>query len=143
MKTSSILDRKGGEVVTISANANLKAAATVMRDRRIAALVVFRDHKVVGVISERDIVAALAQHGQSAGAIWVKDVLSLRLVSITTDDTVERAMSLMTHGHLRHLPVINDGALKGIISLGDIVKYRLEELEMESNVLRDLAVAVR
>jgi CBS domain-containing protein len=142
MKISSIIDRKGGEVITISANANLKAAANVMHRHGIAALVVLRDHKVAGVISERDIVAALVQHGQSVGTVWVKDVLS-RQVSITADDTIERAMSLMTHGHLRHLPVINDGELKGIISLGDIVKYRLEELEMESNVLRDLAVAVR
>jgi len=139
---SSIIDRKGGEAITISANANLKAAANIMHDRHVGALVVLRDHKVVGVISERDIVAALAKHGQLAGAIWVRDILG-RQVSITTDDTIERAMSLMTHGHLRHLPVIDNGELRGIISLGDIVKYRLEELEMESNVLRDLAVAVR
>jgi len=65
------------------------------------------------------------------------------LVSITTADTIKQAMSLMTYRHLRHLPVIDHGELKGIVSLGDIVKYRLEELEMETNVLRDLAVAVR
>jgi signal-transduction protein with cAMP-binding, CBS, and nucleotidyltransferase domain len=65
------------------------------------------------------------------------------LVTITPADTINRAMSVMTHLHLRHLPVINDGELKGIVSLGDIVKCRLEELELESNVLRDLAVAVR
>jgi CBS domain-containing protein len=143
MKISSILAHKGGEVITINANANLKAAANVMYGYRIAALVVLGDHTVIGVISERDIVAALAQHGRSAETIWVRDVLGGRLVSITADDTMEQAMSLMTHRHLRHLPVINHGELKGIISLGDIVKYRLEELGMESNVLRDLAVAVR
>ena len=75
--------------------------------------------------------------------VWLKDILSEQLFSITTDDTIQQAMSLMTHQHQRHLPVINNGELKGIVSLGDIVKYRLEELEMESNVLRDLAVAVR
>jgi CBS domain-containing protein len=143
MKISSIIDRKGGEVITISAQANLKAAANVMHDRRIAALVVLRNHEVVGVISERDVVVALAQHGQSAGAIQLNDVLSRQLVSITSVDTIKQAMSLMTHRHLRHLLVINNGELKGIVSLGDIVKYRLEELELESNVLRDLAVAVR
>jgi CBS domain-containing protein len=64
-------------------------------------------------------------------------------ISITPADTIKQAMSLMTYRHVRHLPVIDEGALKGIVSLGDIVKYRLEELEMETNVLRDLAVAVR
>lgn len=143
MKISSILDSKGREVTTISAQANLKAAANVMHQRGIAALVVLKDHKVAGVISERDVVAALAQHGPSACAILLKDVLKWPLVSITTADTIKQAMWLMTYGHVRHLPVINEGELKGIVSLGDIVKYRLEEVEMESNVLRDLAVAVR
>jgi CBS domain-containing protein len=69
--------------------------------------------------------------------------LSQPLVSIATADTIKQAMSLMTYRHVRHLPVIDQGELKGIVSLGDIVKYRLEELELESNVLRDLAVAVR
>jgi CBS domain-containing protein len=143
MKIKNIIDRKGGEVVTISSQANLKAAADVMHDHGIAALVVLKDHKVVGIVSERDIVAALAQNGQSAGAITLKDVLGRRLVWITSSETIKQAMSLMTHGHLRHLPVIDEGELKGIVSLGDIVKYRLEELELESNVLRDLALAVR
>jgi CBS domain-containing protein len=143
MRISNILDHKGGEVVTINSQANLKAAANVMHDRRIAALVVLSDRKVVGVVSERDIVSALAQNGPSAGAIRLKDVLGRRLVWITSAETIKQAMSLMTHGHLRHLPVIDEGELKGIVSLGDIVKYRLEELELESNVLRDLAVAVR
>jgi CBS domain-containing protein len=105
--------------------------------------VALRDHKVVGVISEHDVVSALAQHGQSAGAVWVKGILDRTFASVTTDDTIQRAMSLMTYEHQRHLPVIDNGELKGIVSLGDIVKYRLEEVEMESNVLRDLAVAVR
>jgi CBS domain-containing protein len=144
MKISNITDQKNGEVVTISANANLKAVADVMQDRGIAALVVLTERKVIGIVSEGDIVSALAKHGQSAGSILLKDVLERRpLVSITPADTIKRAMSVMTHLHLRHLPVINDGELIGIVSLGDIVKYRLEELELESNVLRDLAVAAR
>jgi CBS domain-containing protein len=143
MKISSILDRKGGEVITISAQANLKAAANVMHDRRIAALIVLRDHKVLGVVSERDVVAGLARHGHLAGAIQLKDVLSQQLVSITTADTIKQAMLLMTHRRLRHLPVIDGGELKGIVSLGDIVKYRLGELELESNVLRDVYMAAR
>ena len=143
MKISSIIESKGDEVITINAQANLKAAANVMHDRRIAALVALKDRKVIGVLSEQDIVAALAEHGPSAGSIQIKDVLSQPLVSIATADTIKQAMSLMTYRHVRHLPVIDQGELKGIVSLGDIVKYRLEELEMESNVLRDLAVAVR
>ena len=143
MKISSIIESKGDEVITINAQANLKAAANVMHDRGIAAVVALKDRKVVGVLSERDIVAALSEHGPSAGSIQIKDVLGQQLVSITPTDTIKQAMSLMTYRHVRHLPVIDEGALKGIVSLGDIVKYRLEELEMETNVLRDLAVAVR
>jgi CBS domain-containing protein len=144
MKISSITGQKDGEVVTINAHANLKAVANVMQGRGIAALPVLAERQVVGIVSEGDIVAALAEHGQSAGWILLKDVLKRRpLVSITTADTIKQAMSLMTYRHVRHLPVIDEGELKGIVSLGDIVKYRLEELEMETNVLRDLAVAVR
>lgn len=143
MKISSIIESKGEEVITINAQANLKAAANVMHDRGIAAVVALKDRKVVGVLSERDIVAALSEHGPSAGSILIKDVLGQQLISITPADTIKQAMSLMTYRHVRHLPVIDEGALKGIVSLGDIVKYRLEELEMETNVLRDLAVAVR
>ena len=143
MKISSIIESKGDEVITINAQANLKAAANVMHDRGIAAVVALKDRKVVGVLSERDIVAALSEHGPSAGSIQIKDVLGQQLVSITPTDTIKQAMSLMTYRHVRHLPVIDEGALKGIVSLGDIVKYRLEELEMETNVLRDLAVAGR
>jgi CBS domain-containing protein len=143
MKISSIIESKGGEVITLNAQANLKAAANVMRDRGIAAVVALKDRKFVGVLSERDIVAALSEHGPSAGSIQIKDVLGQQPISITPADTIKQAMSLMTYRHVRHLPVIDEGALKGIVSLGDIVKYRLEELEVETNVLRDLAVAVR
>lgn len=143
MMIKTILKSKGDAVITIGAQANLKAAANVMHDHRIAALVVLKDNQAIGVLSERDIVAALAQHGPSAGAIQVMNILRQNLVSIGSADTIKEAMSVMTYQHLRHLPVVDGGELKGIVSLGDIVKFRLEELEMESNVLRDLAVAVR
>jgi CBS domain-containing protein len=143
MRISNIIKSKGQAVVTIGVQANLKAAANVMHDHRIAALVVLKDNQAVGVISERDIVTALAQYGQSAGTVQVINILQQNLVAVESADTIKEAMSVMTYQHLRHLPVIDDGELKGIVSLGDIVKYRLEELEMESNVLRDLAVAVR
>ena len=143
MRISNIIKSKGQAVVTIGVQANLKAAANVMHDHRIAALVVLKDNQAVGVISERDIVTALAQYGQSAGTVQVINILQQNLVAVESADTIKEAMSVMTYQHLRHLPVIDAGELKGIVSLGDIVKYRLEELEMESNVLRDLAVAVR
>ena len=143
MRISNIIKSKGQAVVTIGVQANLKAAANVMHDHRIAALVVLKDNQAVGVISERDIVTALAQYGQSAGTVQVINILQQNLVAVESADTIKEAMAVMTYQHLRHLPVIDAGELKGIVSLGDIVKYRLEELEMESNVLRDLAVAVR
>jgi CBS domain-containing protein len=129
MKVSSIIEHKGSEAFTISSHANLKAAANVMHDRCLRALVVLKDRKVFGVISEHDIVVALARHGQLAGTIHVSDMLSRQLVSIGTTDTIRRAMSVMTLGQVWHLPVINDGELMGIVSVGDIVKHCVEELE--------------
>jgi CBS domain-containing protein len=119
LKVSSILERKGDAVITIHASDTIRTAAGLMISHRIAALVVMGGGKVVGVLSEREVVGALVRHGPSAG------------------------LSLMTDGRVRHLPVIDGGGLVGIVSLGDIVKYRLEELELESNVLRDVYIAAR
>jgi len=143
MKVSSIIEHKGDEVITISPQANLKAAADLMLGHHIAALVVMKGGKAVGMVSERDTVEALSRRDHEVGLTRVQEVLPSRFVMISPEETIKRAMSIMTYERLRHLPVIEGDKLVGIVSLGDIVKYRLEELELETSVLRDIYIAAR
>jgi len=112
-----------------------------MRARCIAALVVKSRDAISGLISERDIVHAISQHGERALSMTVLDVMTRNAVTIAPGDTLKRAMTLMTNHHLRHLTVIAEGKLVGILSIGDVVKYRLEDLETESSILRDVYIA--
>ena len=143
MKISAILDDKQPEVVTIDIFSTLKAAAELMSKRHIAALVVTENGVPVALLSERHIVEEFADQGKFAEEMRVRQVIDRQLITVSTEDTIKRAMSLMTHTRIRHLPVMKDGELVGIVSLGDVVKHRLEELELEANVLRDIYVAAR
>ena len=143
MKIANILDRKGEGVVTIDISFNLQSAADLMMRHHIAALVVTDEGEPVGLISERDIVNALAHKGSRAGDIRIREVVNGPMLTVSTGESLKRAMALMTGARVRHLPVVEDDELIGIVSLGDMVKHRLEELELESNVLRDLAIAAR
>ena len=116
---------------------------TIVEPHQIAALVLTNGSKVHGVVTERDILKAISENGISILNSPVGHIVTGRLVTISPDETTKRVMQLMTHSRIRHLPVIENGKLVGIVSIGDIVKYHLEDLEMKSNVLRDLAVAVR
>jgi CBS domain-containing protein len=120
---------------------SVTAAATRMHDAHIGALVVTdADGGIAGILSERDIVNAVARDGNALQApiatVMTKDVITIR-----PEDTVVLAMTLMTRHRSRHLPVTSDGSLVGIVSIGDLVKARLEELELESRVLRDVVIA--
>jgi len=141
MSIREILESKSAEVVSIHAGASAAAAAREMRSRCIAALVVKQNDRIVGVLSERDIVSAIAQHGDSALSMSVDQVLSHSMVTIAPSDSIKHAMRLMTHHRVRHLLVIDGGRLVGIVSSGDVVKRRLQDLELESNVLRDAYIA--
>jgi CBS domain-containing protein len=141
MSIQAILDRKGPEVITIHATATLRSAADRMRERSIAALVVKSGDAIAGLILERDIVHAVSRHGEQALSMAVLDVMTHTTITVAPDDTLKRAMSLMTHHRVRHLPVIANDKLVGIVSIGDVVKHRLEDLETESNVLRDAYIA--
>ena len=141
MSVQNILDRKGAEVFTVDPTATVRTVAQLMRARGIAALVVKGPDVITGLISEREIVHAISQHGERALAMAVSEVMTLNTVTVTPSDPLRRAMSLMTSHRLRHLTVIDKGKLVGIVSIGDVVKYRLEELETESNILRDAYIA--
>jgi CBS domain-containing protein len=143
MTIQSILRKKGAAVERIAPMATLKAAIDRMRDRNISALVVAQGDAVVGILAERDILHALSQHTRSPDALQVEDAMSHEVITVAPDDSVRHAMTLMTRYRVRHLPVMRDGVLLGIVSIGDVVKDRLEDLEAEANVLRDVYIAAR
>jgi CBS domain-containing protein len=141
MNVDSILQQKGTDVATIAPEASIKRAADWLRAKDIGALVVARNDIVLGIISERDIIHALSQHGEQVASMQVKDIMTHGLITVTAEDDLNRLMRLMTRHRVRHLPVLRDGKLAGIISIGDVVKRRLDDLELETNVLHDLYIA--
>ena len=143
MIIETILRRKGTNVTTIAPEATVKRAADWLRAKNIGALVVTNESEVLGLISEREIVHALSRHGEAAGSMLVKEVMQYGVSTVSPDETVNHVMNLMTHHRVRHMLVLRGGKLSGIVSIGDIVKHRLEELELETNVLRDVYNAVR
>lgn len=142
MLISDILHRKGHEVVTIPSHATVETAARALVDNRIGALVV-RDRRgaVAGIMSERDIVRGLARHGAAALELHVEDIMTREVVTCRPGDTVRDIMSLITIRRVRHVPVMDGDRLVGIVSIGDIVKSRLDEKEHEVAMLRDLTIA--
>jgi CBS domain-containing protein len=139
MNVQSILGVKGMEVATIAQTADLGDVVAVLGERRIGALVVSGDGRAIeGIISERDIVRAASQTGAAALDASVGSVMSTDVVTCSPGDGVDRLMSLMTDRRIRHLPVVDDeGHLTGLVSIGDVVKARLTELEHENRALAD------
>jgi CBS domain-containing protein len=138
MTVKAILSRKGGDVVTIAPTASLSAAVKLLADRRIGAIVVTGpENRVAGILSERDIVRTLAERGPAVLDDNVAAVMTRKVTACTEADTVAFIMERMTEGRFRHLPVVEQGELVGVISIGDVVKYRVGEIESESNALRE------
>ncbi len=138
MIVKSILSAKGSDVVTIAPTATLAEATKILADRKIGALVVTgAGGRITGIVSERDIVRALARRGAEALHVPLTEVMTRKVVTCAPGDTVSVLMGRMTEGKFRHLPVMDDGALVGIISIGDVVKYRLTELQFERDAMRD------
>ena len=144
MKVTEILRNKGADVITIWPGASLRSAVDRMTKRNVGALVVVDDDgKVVGMLAEREVVRALADSAERALGESVADVMSRRLIMCGPDDRLADLMAVMTEHRVRHLPVVADGHLAGLVSIGDLVMARLGELEFESNVLRDAYLRVR
>ena len=138
MNVREILAVKGRDVATIEPNVNLAAAAKCLAERRIGALVVTgAAGRIVGILSERDIVQALAARGVAALETQVSEVMTRKVTTCTESDTISSIMELMTAGKFRHVPVIEQNRLAGIVSIGDVVKHRLREMEHEQEALRD------
>ena len=138
MTVKAILDAKGGSVITIEPTASLEQAAKILAERRIGALVVTGpEQRVVGIVSERDIVAMLAARGCHALDVPLTAVMTRKVTTCSPADTISTIMERMTEGKFRHVPVVEQDRLTGIISIGDVVKHRLQQMESEQNALRD------
>lgn len=142
MFVSDILSRKGGLVFTVTPGTTVAQICQQLSTRRIGSvLVVDRLDQVAGIVSERDLVHALAAQGRSALELEASEVMTRDVVTCDPDDSIDHVMELMTHGRFRHLPVVRHGELLGLISIGDVVKARLEETQHETEALRAYIVA--
>lgn len=138
MTVQSILTAKGSQVETVQPGATLVGAVHRLVTMGIGALVVSDDGiSVLGLLAERDVVRALARHGGRTMGLHVSDVMSRAVPVCSPQDTISSAMAEMTRSRNRHLPVVDHGQLCGLISVGDLIKHRLEEMELEALVLRD------
>jgi CBS domain-containing protein len=138
MTVKTILAAKGGEIVTIEPTAILAAAVQLLAQRRIGALLILgADRRIAGILSERDIVRVLAERGSAVLEETVGQVMTRKVVTCAENETVASVMERMTEGKFRHVPVVEQNRLIGIVSIGDIVKHRLHEMERESEALRD------
>jgi CBS domain-containing protein len=139
MDVDGILRAKGATVVTIRPDATIRELVQSLRDERIGAIVVSEEGRSVqGIISERDVVRGLAELGPRVLDAPVAELMTREVVTCSLRDTVKHLMTEMTRRRIRHLPVVEDGVLRGIVSIGDVVKNRLVELETETNVLREV-----
>jgi CBS domain-containing protein len=138
MKVESILSSKGRNVTTIAPDVRIATAVALLRRHAIGALVVSRDGAAIdGILSERDIVIALADHGAATLDLRVDALMSREVITCRRDDAVADLAALMTERRIRHLPVVDRGALAGIVSIGDVVKHRIDEVEGEASSMRE------
>lgn len=141
MTVRAILRAKGSDVVTMSPQASVAEAAGTLADNKIGAVVLLEGESVVGILSERDIVRLIARHGAECLQHRIADEMTLKVTTCTEDTSIAEAMEIMTHGRFRHLPVVAENRLIGIVSIGDVVKQRIEAAEREASQIRDYIVA--
>jgi CBS domain-containing protein len=140
MSISDVLHGKGHQVVKVRTTDTVETAVRRLAEHRIGALVVEDQWmKHTGIFSERDLVNALAKYGATALTFQVEKLMSAPVVTCRLSDRVDTAMAAMTMAKIRHLPVVDGGQLIGIVSIGDLVKNRLDEKALEANVLLDIA----
>ena len=137
MTVAAILSTKGGDVLTIESGTLVREAVTMLADRRIGALPVVRDGAVVGIMSERDVIYRLRSDGAAVLDWAVERIMTAPAIAVQPDHDIMGALSLMTKRRIRHLPVLDGDRIVGIVSIGDVVKFRLGEMEQESSALRD------
>ena len=142
MFVSDILSQKGNSVFTVTPGTSLAQVSQQLSVRRIGSVLVLDDEGgVAGIVSERDVVRALASHGAKALELEAKQVMTRDVVTCDPDDSIDHVMETMTQGRFRHLPVVRHGELLGLVSIGDVVKARLEEARHETEALKAYIVA--
>jgi CBS domain-containing protein len=137
MTVRAILDTKGHQVQSVEPDAKLSAAIKILSERRIGAVLVLSQGRIEGILSERDIVRVLGERGASVLEEPVSAVMTRKVVNCREKDTLSEIMETMTRGKFRHLPVVEDNKVVGLISIGDVVKWRVGEYEREQEALRD------
>ena len=136
MIIAGILRQKHAPVICVEAEHSVRQAIAILEEARIGAVLVLAGAQLVGLFSERDLVRLLAQEGEGILDVAVGDVMTTDLITLTPDQSCAEAMALMTNRRIRHLPVLEGGALVGIVSIGDLVKHRIEEIEGEAEQLK-------
>lgn len=142
MTIRRILNSKpSGSILTVRPDHTVADAARILSEKRIGALIVSKDGRSLdGMLSERDIVRELGKRGSGCLEDKVSDLMTAKVVSCAPDDLATQALQMMTDGRFRHLPVLEGGEMIGVISIGDVVKYRIEEVERENTALTDMIV---
>jgi CBS domain-containing protein len=137
MTIAAVLEIKGPRVETVAGGASVADAVRMLGEKRIGALPVIEGDRVVGIISERDVIYCLRDRGPEALDQPVSEVMSAPAITVTPDTDVLVALSMMTRRRIRHLPVLERGAIRGIVSIGDLVKHRMERIEADADAMRD------
>jgi CBS domain-containing protein len=142
MTVAAILKVKGSHVETTTPEASVFSAAWALKINNIGALVVMQEDSatILGMISERDLARGISEHGTDLQALRVSTLMTTPVLTCTPEERITAVMARMTRHRVRHLPVVDRGRLAGIISIGDVVKFRLDELELEANVLRETLI---
>lgn len=136
MTIAAILATKGNQVISISGDRSVQQAVTLLTARRIGAVPVVEDHRVLGIFSERDVVHVLERDGAAALERTVAEVMTAPAITVTPDESVLGALALMTRRRIRHLPVVEGETCIGFVSIGDLVKFRIERIEAEAEAMR-------
>ena len=142
MTVGAILGNKGREVISITADQSVGEAVAVLATRRVGAVPVMDGADVVGIFSERDVIHAIAEFGAAAMARKVGDTMTSPAITVGPNDPVIGALSLMSRRRIRHLPVIEDGRVIGLVSIGDLVKYRIDRIEADAEAMRNYIQSV-
>ncbi|MCE7026876.1 CBS domain-containing protein [Jiella avicenniae] len=142
MTVDQILKVKGGEVFTLQPHVTLAEVVDVLAERRIGAIVLLDDAgHVAGIVSERDVVRVLAKFGAEILTKPIGEAMTVKVKTCTSDTGIDEVLAIMTNGRFRHLPVVEGGRLAGIVSIGDVVKLKIEEAEREAAQMREYIAA--
>jgi CBS domain-containing protein len=137
MTIATILATKGNEVVTLTADHTVADAVKLLAERRIGAVPVMRGDQVVGIFSERDVIHCVASQGAAALNGPVGEAMTAPAITVARDEAVLGALTLMTQRRIRHLPVVEEGRLIGFVSIGDLVKHRIDKIEADAEAMRN------